>query len=133
VPGGSARLIDESYNANTASVRAALEVLALQPGRRIAVLGDMLELGEAGPAEHAALAEPAGAAADLVFTCGPQMRGLYERLPEARRGGHAPDSEALAPILARSLRDRDVVLVKGSLGSRMRLVVSALDHLAETV
>ncbi|HET6185307.1 MAG TPA: UDP-N-acetylmuramoyl-tripeptide--D-alanyl-D-alanine ligase [Acetobacteraceae bacterium] len=134
VPGGAALLIDESYNANGASVRAALEVLALQPAaRRIAVLGEMLELGEAGPAEHAALAEPAARAADLVFTCGPLMRGLYDRLPPGRRGAHETDVEALAPVVARTVRAGDAILVKGSLGSRMRLAVSALDHLAETV
>ncbi|MBV8614216.1 MAG: UDP-N-acetylmuramoyl-tripeptide--D-alanyl-D-alanine ligase [Acetobacteraceae bacterium] len=132
IPGGNAVLIDESYNANTASMRAALAVLALQPGaRRIAVLGDMLELGEHGPAEHAALA-PDAAAADIVFTCGPLMRGLHDALPPARRGAHARDSAALAGIVADALRPGDVVLVKGSLGSRMRLVVSTLDPRMET-
>ncbi len=133
VAGGSAVLIDESYNANPASVRAALAVLALQPGAcRIAVLGDMLELGAHGPAEHAGLA-PDVAAADLVFTCGPLMRGLHETLPPARRGAHAPDAEALAAIVTRAVRPGDVVLVKGSLGSRMARVVSALDRMAEAV
>jgi UDP-N-acetylmuramoyl-tripeptide--D-alanyl-D-alanine ligase len=132
VRGGRAVLIDESYNANTASMRAALAVLALQPGaRRIAVLGDMLELGEHGPAEHAALA-PDAASADIVFTCGTLMRGLHDALPPARRGGHAADAPALAGLVADALRPGDVVLVKGSLGSRMRLVVSTLDPQMET-
>ncbi|MBV9776470.1 MAG: UDP-N-acetylmuramoyl-tripeptide--D-alanyl-D-alanine ligase, partial [Acetobacteraceae bacterium] len=132
VPGGNVVLIDESYNANTASVRAALAVLALQPGaRRVAVLGDMLELGEHGAAEHAALA-PDAAAADIVFTCGPLMRGLHDALQPARRGAHACDSAALAGIVADALRPGDVVLVKGSLGSRMGLVVSTLDSRMET-
>ncbi|MEO9190161.1 MAG: UDP-N-acetylmuramoyl-tripeptide--D-alanyl-D-alanine ligase [Acetobacteraceae bacterium] len=132
VAGGTAVLIDESYNANTASVRAALSVLALQPGaRRIAVLGDMLELGTYGPAEHTALA-PDAAIADLVFTCGPFMRELHDIIPRARRGAHADDSAALAAIVARAIRPGDVVLVKGSLGSRMKLVVSALDQIVET-
>lgn len=130
--GGTAILIDESYNANTASVRAALSVLALQPGaRRVAVLGDMLELGDDGPAEHTALASDAALAADLILTCGPLMRCLHDNVPPARRGTHAADAEALAEIVARTLRPGDVVLVKGSLGSRMKRVVAALDRVAE--
>jgi len=133
VAGGTAVLIDESYNANTASVRAALSVLALQPGaRRIAVLGDMLELGAHGPAEHAALA-PDAAMADVVFTCGKLMAGLHDAVPPSRRGAHAPDAARLAGIVADAVRPGDVILVKGSLGSRMKLVVSALDPIAETV
>ena len=125
---GSALLLDESYNASPASVRAALSVLALQPaGRRIAVLGDMLELGGEGPAEHSALLGPVAQAADLLFTCGPLMRGLFESAPPALRGGHAEDSAALAPIVAAALRPGDAVLVKGSLGSRMKRVVGALE------
>ncbi|MGE0223955.1 MAG: UDP-N-acetylmuramoyl-tripeptide--D-alanyl-D-alanine ligase [Acetobacteraceae bacterium] len=131
LPAGRILLLDESYNGNGASMRAALEVLRLQPARRrIAVLGDMLELGEAGPAEHAALAEPAAASADLVFACGPLMRHLFDALPTSRRGAHAPDSAALAPLIAATLTKADAVLVKGSLGSRMKRIVDALDALA---
>ncbi|WP_159347508.1 UDP-N-acetylmuramoyl-tripeptide--D-alanyl-D-alanine ligase [Roseomonas harenae] len=127
VPGGTALLLDESYNANTTSMRAALAVLAAQKGmRRIAVMGDMLELGDEGVAMHAALAEDAAASADLVFTCGPQMAALHDALPAARRGAHAADSAALAPIVADALRAGDAVLVKGSLGSRMAVVVRAI-------
>jgi UDP-N-acetylmuramoyl-tripeptide--D-alanyl-D-alanine ligase len=127
VPGGTALLLDESYNANTTSMRAALAVLAAQKGmRRIAVMGDMLELGDEGVAMHAALAEDAAASADLVFTCGPQMAALHDALPVARRGAHAADSAALAPIVADALRAGDAVLVKGSLGSRMAVVVRAI-------
>ncbi|WP_043828942.1 UDP-N-acetylmuramoyl-tripeptide--D-alanyl-D-alanine ligase [Muricoccus aerilatus] len=125
--GGAALLLDESYNANTTSMRAALAVLAAQEGkRRIAVMGDMLELGNEGVAMHAALAADAAACADLVFTCGPQMAALYAALPAGRRGAHAEDSEALAPIVAEALRAGDAVLVKGSLGSRMAAVVRAI-------
>jgi len=124
---GSATLLDESYNANPASVRAALAVLGQTPGRRIAVLGDMLELGPASGELHAGLAAPIDAAAvDLVFTCGPHMQRLHEALPAARRGCHAADSATLAPALLTALRPGDAVLVKGSLGSRMARVVSAL-------
>ena len=125
--GGNALLLDESYNASAVSVRAALAVLALQPAeRRIAVLGDMLELGDASVAEHRGLAADA-AAMDLVFTCGPQMRALFEALPASRRGAHADNAEALAPLVRQALRQGDALLVKGSNGSRMRVVVAALD------
>ncbi len=121
------RLLDESYNANGASMRAALAVLAAMPGRRLAVLGDMLELGNFGPAEHAQLAPDVEVAADLLFTCGPLMRGLYDAVPPIQRGAHAADSAALAPIVAAAVRVGDAVLVKGSLGSRMSAVVHALE------
>ena len=127
---GGALLLDESYNANGASMRAALDVLRLQPAaRRIAILGDMLELGEAGPSEHADLAADAARSADLVFTCGPLMRHLYEALPMASRGAHAEDSAALVPVIVSRVAAGDAILVKGSLGSRMRTIVAALDAL----
>ena len=126
VAGGEATLIDDSYNASPASVRAALSVLAAVPARRrIAVLGDMLELGDRAEEEHRGLAA-AAASVDLVFTCGPLMAALYEALPASLRGAHAPDSAALAPLVAAALRPGDVVLVKGSLGSRMGPLVAAL-------
>jgi UDP-N-acetylmuramoyl-tripeptide--D-alanyl-D-alanine ligase len=130
LPEGSALLLDESYNGNGASMRAALEVLRLQPARRrIAVLGDMLELGEAGPNEHMTLAAYAAAAADIVHVCGPLMRHLYDALPASVRGQHFPDAEALAPFLSALVAPGDAILVKGSLGSRMKQVVDALDAL----
>jgi UDP-N-acetylmuramoyl-tripeptide--D-alanyl-D-alanine ligase len=125
--GGEAVLLDESYNASAVSVRAALQVLGLQPAqRRLAVLGDMLELGAHGPAEHLSLAPDVRANADLLFTCGTLMRMLHEAVPELR-GAHAQDAAALAPMVVGALRAGDAVLVKGSLGSRMRLVVQALE------
>ncbi|MFT8246264.1 UDP-N-acetylmuramoyl-tripeptide--D-alanyl-D-alanine ligase [Roseomonas sp. BN140053] len=126
VRGGEVLLLDESYNASTASVRAALAVLAAQPGRRIAVLGDMLELGEHGPALHESLATDAAAAADVVYGCGPLTLGLMAALPPEKRGAHAPDSAALAPLVAAAVRAGDAVMIKGSLGSRMAVVVAAL-------
>ncbi len=129
VRGGSALLLDESYNASAVAVRAAFAVLAMQSAaRRVAVLGDMRELGEIGPAEHAALAGAAAEAADVVFTCGPLMAHLHAALPAGQRGEHTADSAALAPIVASALRPGDAVLVKGSLGSRMKLIVEAIDH-----
>ena len=128
---GSALLLDESYNGNGASMRAALDVLRLQPARRrIAVLGDMLELGDAGPAEHAGLAEAVAVAVDQVFTCGPLMRGLFEAVPAGIRGAHAANSIDLAPIVAAAVRPGDAILVKGSLGSGMKRVVDAIDAVA---
>jgi UDP-N-acetylmuramoyl-tripeptide--D-alanyl-D-alanine ligase len=129
VAGGSATLLDESYNASAVAVRAALAVLALQPGtRRVAVLGDMLELGEAGPGEHLGLLPDALAHADLVFACGPLSHVLFDALPAERRGAWAADSTVLAPIVAAALRPGDAVLVKGSLGSRMATVVRAIER-----
>ncbi len=131
---GTALLLDESYNGNGASMRAALAVLRLQPARRrVAVLGDMLELGDEGPAEHLALAEPVGEAADLLFACGPLMRGLCDAAPERLHAVHAADSAALAPLVAAAVRPGDAILVKGSLGSRMQRVVEALDRLGSGV
>ena len=131
LPGGEALLLDESYNANGASMRAAVDVLRLQPAaRRIAILGDMLELGEAGPSEHAALAAGAARCADQVFACGPLMRHLFDALPAAARGEYAADAATLAPLAAASVRAGDAILVKGSLGSRMKSIVAALEALA---
>jgi UDP-N-acetylmuramoyl-tripeptide--D-alanyl-D-alanine ligase len=130
---GKIRLLDESYNANAASVRAALAVLRGMDGqRRIAVLGDMLELGAHGPAEHAGLAPDVAVSADLLYACGPLMRHLFEAVPARQRGVLAADSQSLAPIVADAVRPGDAVLVKGSLGSRMRLIVAGLEaRLAE--
>ena len=126
VPGGEAVLLDESYNASGASMRAALQVLRLQPGRRVAALGDMLELGDDAEAEHLGLAAEVTAAADLVFTCGPMMGRLFAGLPAGLRGAHAADAAALAPLVRQALHAGDAVLVKGSYGSRMRDVVAVL-------
>lgn len=130
--GGSFELIDESYNASPASMKAAIMTLshvgAAGKGRLIAVLGDMLELGLQGPALHKALApilEEAGVA--RVFTAGPLMEALFESLPQAMRGGHAANSADLAPLVSAGVAAGDVVMVKGSAGSRMGRVVEALN------
>jgi UDP-N-acetylmuramoyl-tripeptide--D-alanyl-D-alanine ligase len=135
LPGGPARVIDDSYNANPASVDAALAVLGQAPigprGRRIAVLGDMLELGPRGRALHRGLLEAVVAnAVDLVFCCGPLMRALWQALPASRRGGYAEDSAALEAQVLSAVRAGDVVMVKGSLGSRMAPIVKALQRLS---
>jgi UDP-N-acetylmuramoyl-tripeptide--D-alanyl-D-alanine ligase len=131
--GGSALLLDESYNANPASVEAALAVLGRSvigpQGRRIAVLGDMLELGPSGLDLHRGLADAVVAnGIDLVFCCGPLMHALWQALPANCRGGYAEDSAALEAQVLPAIRAGDVVMVKGSLGSRMALIVKALQR-----
>lgn len=129
--GGTIELLDESYNANPVSVRAMLAVLArTEPqagGRRILALGDMRELGEDADAYHAGLADAVAASgAAQVFLCGPHMQALWQRLAPTQRGVHRPDSAALAGDVAGALRAGDVVAVKGSLGSKMKIVVDAI-------
>jgi UDP-N-acetylmuramoyl-tripeptide--D-alanyl-D-alanine ligase len=129
--GGEILLIDESYNANPASVGAALALLgSAKPGkggRRIAVLGDMLELGAHGPALHAGLCEALDAArADLLYAAGPLMANLWERVPVERRGAYATASDGIRDAVLANLRAGDVVMVKGSLGSRMGPVAEAI-------
>jgi UDP-N-acetylmuramoyl-tripeptide--D-alanyl-D-alanine ligase len=120
-------VIDESYNANPASMAAALALLGAAKGRRIAVLGDMLELGSDAAAHHAALAAPIEEArTDLVFLCGPHMLSLWDELPESRRGAYAASSDRLVEPLLMALRQGDSVLVKGSNGMRLSAIVNAL-------
>lgn len=128
---GELTLIDESYNASLPSMRAAIAVLAESApgmgGRRIAVLGDMLELGAQSAAHHAALAGPLVAAGiDLVYTVGPQMRRLADALPGAMREAHFDDAEEAARDIAGAIRPGDVVTIKGSYGMRMRVLVEAI-------
>ena len=130
---GAITVIDESYNANPSSMRAALAVLgaAKNKGRRIAVMGDMLELGPNAAALHAELAESVNAnAIDLVFTVGPNMARLHNALPGAQAASHADASEGVAAAVAETLSAGDVVMVKGSLGSRMSVVVDAIRALS---
>jgi UDP-N-acetylmuramoyl-tripeptide--D-alanyl-D-alanine ligase len=129
-------LIDESYNASPIAMRAAFKVLALvdpgRGGRRIAVLGDMLELGPESDSLHAELALPLKAAnVDLVYTCGKHMKKLYDKLPANQKGDHTESSKELAQIVPDVLIPGDVVMVKGSLGSKMGLIVEALRALPE--
>jgi UDP-N-acetylmuramoyl-tripeptide--D-alanyl-D-alanine ligase len=125
--GGRAVLLDEAYNGQPPSMRAALALLRLLPARRrIAVLGQMGELGDFARDEHAGLAPHVGASADLVFACGPMMRHALEALPPRQVGAWAATSAELAPLVAAALRDGDAVLVKGSLATGMKTVVQAL-------
>jgi UDP-N-acetylmuramoyl-tripeptide--D-alanyl-D-alanine ligase len=128
---GGVEVIDESYNANPASMAAAIELLARatpqRGGRRIAALGDMRELGNDSPNLHKALVRNLAAArADVVFLCGPNMKALWDALPAKTRGSYAETSSELTPEMMRALKTGDVVLVKGSFGSRMSVVIEAL-------
>ena len=128
---GSLTLLDESYNANPASMRAALSLLAQTPchagGRRLAVMGDMLELGPQGPMLHAGLADAlSGSGIDLVYASGPLMKHLFDALPPSMQGGWTVDAEGMAALLLPQLRDHDIVMVKGSNGSRMAKMIAAL-------
>jgi UDP-N-acetylmuramoyl-tripeptide--D-alanyl-D-alanine ligase len=130
-PDGRILLIDESYNANPASVRAALAAMATVPRadfpRRVAVLGDMLELGDASADLHRGLKEAVDAAGiDLVFACGPMMKLLFDQLKPVRQGVWTLNSAELAPHLLEAAEAGDVVMIKGSLASRMGPVAEAM-------
>ena len=133
-------LIDDAFNANPTSMIAALEVLAAgQPvdgigrtikGRRIAILGDMLELGPDEHRMHAELAEnPHLLQATVVHCVGPRMQHLYDALPEHLRGRWVPEASDLTSHPARLVDAGDVVLVKGSKGSKVSLIVDAIRRL----
>jgi UDP-N-acetylmuramoyl-tripeptide--D-alanyl-D-alanine ligase len=131
VESGSLLLIDESYNANPVSMAAALALLARakpgKGGRRIAVLGDMLELGSHGPVLHADLAKELDANhVDVLYAAGPLMTNLWDKTPNGMRGAYAEHSADLRDGLLDSLQSGDVVMIKGSLGSRMGPLVDAI-------
>lgn len=129
--GGHFLVLDESYNANPASMRAAISLLGTAPlgegGKRIAVLGDMLELGTASEALHAGLAEALiEARIDRVFASGPHMKSLFDALPDKMRGIYATSASGLQEALLETVAKGDAVMVKGSLGSRMGPLVDLL-------
>jgi UDP-N-acetylmuramoyl-tripeptide--D-alanyl-D-alanine ligase len=131
VAGGVATLIDESYNANPASMAAAIALLGAAPagpgGRRIAVLGEMLELGDDAPAMHAALAKALVAAKiDRVYASGALMRHLWDALPPAMQGLYAGSAVGLVGPVADAVAPGDVVMVKGSNASKVSAVARAL-------
>lgn len=130
-PGGPFALIDESYNANPVSMKAAIDLLAATPisgkGRRVAVLGDMLELGSHSAKLHAALAEPiAGAGIDLVLMGGPDMKALAEALPGAIQSEYRASADELRPVVFEKIRPGDVVMVKSSKGIGFARLVDAM-------
>jgi len=124
-------LVNESYNASPVAMQAAFQVLSMMDvvptGRRVAILGDMRELGDDAPAMHAALAKPLQQAGiDTLYCCGPHMRALYDAVPANYQGGYYEDSAALAKDISGIIHPHDIVLVKGSLGSKMKLVIDAI-------
>ncbi|TAH34031.1 MAG: UDP-N-acetylmuramoyl-tripeptide--D-alanyl-D-alanine ligase [Alphaproteobacteria bacterium] len=138
IPGGEIELIDESYNASPDAMRGALDVLSraqiMPNARRIAVLGDMRELGTHSVELHTGLA-PAILAAnpDLVMLCGPYMAHLHPLIMANIKTQYAPDSATLAAFVTSTVKPGDVVMVKGSLGTKMRVIIEALDNLRPTL
>jgi UDP-N-acetylmuramoyl-tripeptide--D-alanyl-D-alanine ligase len=137
IAGGSFIAIDESYNASPVSMQATIKVLGqMQPegrGRRIAVLCDMLELGDQSESHHAALADILIAEKiDLVFSAGQYMDALWNVLPEPLRGGSAPTTQGLMDQVLDAVGPGDVIVVKGSAGSNTGSIVEALLDLGES-
>ena len=129
---GSFVVIDESYNASPASVGALIDSLSAmrRTGRLILALGDMLELGQDSHSMHADLAVPISAAGiDAVFTAGRQMAYLHDAIPSDIETTHADDSVTLATLLTAAVKPGDIIAVKGSFGSHMNVIVSALEEL----
>ncbi len=127
--GGDFTLIDESYNANPVSMASAIATLGARTtvGRKLVALTDMLELGPESPGYHVALAQSLGEArVDLAFCAGPLMKSLWDALPPTRRGGYAEVAADLAALVARAVEPGDVVMVKGSNGSKAGLIARAL-------
>ena len=135
-------LIDDAFNANPASMAASLEVLvnarpqdgigSRAKGRRIAILGDMLELGPTEAALHAAIAETPGLAAiDLIHCVGPRMKALHAALPRAQRGDWVATAAELVPRARHLIDAGDIILVKGSKGIKVSLMVDALRKLGQ--
>lgn len=135
---GPILIIDETYNANPASMRAALQLLGSMPRakypRRIAILGDMLELGNAAPQFHTDLASIIDShAVDLVFCAGPFMAHLYDQLPACKRGAYSESSQDLRSAVFQIVQGGDAIMIKGSLGSKMGPLAEALrQHFVES-
>jgi UDP-N-acetylmuramoyl-tripeptide--D-alanyl-D-alanine ligase len=138
VEGGSFEVFDDAFNANPTSMAASLEVLAAAKptilpngqGRRIAILGDMLELGDTELADHAAIADlPWVEKIDTFYCVGPRMKALFDALPEHKRGAWFAQPEDAMNDLTQIANAGDVVLVKGSKGSKVSLLVDALRQL----
>lgn len=132
--GLSYTLIDDSYNASPASMKAALEVLGSVKGRKMAILGDMRELGENAPLLHEGLLEAVLAnRIDKVITVGQDMQHLYDALPSAQKAGHYTDIASLIPCVVNSIQDQDTLLIKGSHGVGMYRLVEFLKHTSNAV
>ena len=131
---GEIEIIDDAYNANPASMAAALDVLALSKAkRRVAILGDMRELGPNASAIHAGLYDlTALQNIDLVHTVGPHMAALHNRLAKSQQGLHARSAQDLLGELENTLNEGDCILIKASLGTGLGVIVKALYALEKT-
>jgi UDP-N-acetylmuramoyl-tripeptide--D-alanyl-D-alanine ligase len=130
-PKGEFALIDESYNANPASMQAAIRLLdgaeVESGGRRIAVLGDMLELGTHSRELHSALADViAGTRTDLVLLAGKEMKALADNLPQGLRKQYRDSVEEIIPLVLKTVRPGDTVMVKSSNGVGFSRLIDAL-------
>ncbi|MBO6521294.1 MAG: UDP-N-acetylmuramoyl-tripeptide--D-alanyl-D-alanine ligase [Rhodospirillales bacterium] len=133
---GSIGVIDETYNASPIAMRAAFDVLAAtrpgRGGRRVVVLGDMLELGKHARDEHVGLAADIKKHDfDLVFACGQYMTDILGELPNDLHGGSAATSAQLAEKVTAKLRAGDLVLVKGSAGAHMSKIIDAIRDMGD--
>ena len=128
VQGKKIRVIDDAYNANPSSMKASLLSLGLRTGgRKVAVLGDMLELGDLGPEMHADLMPAVTAAGvDRVYTVGPLMENLWNLVPESQRGKAVRTAGELIPVLKADLCDGDIILIKASHGTGLNAIIQAL-------
>jgi UDP-N-acetylmuramoyl-tripeptide--D-alanyl-D-alanine ligase len=125
------RIIHDAYNASPASMRAALQRLAALPcsGRRIALLGDMLEMGKHSAAYHTALLDDlVGKPITTVHTVGPAMAALHAKLPKHQQGLCVPDVAALGDAFIKTLKPKDLILIKGSAGVKLGQVVANLQE-----
>ena len=129
---GKITLIDDSYNANPLSLGAALDGLANSTGNRIGILGDMLELGPDEATLHREISRDESIVnIDRIYCVGPLMKHLYDALPVAKQGQWFENSAMLASEVKNLLTDGDVVMVKGSLGAKMGLIVDAIKNLGD--
>ncbi|MDI2090757.1 UDP-N-acetylmuramoyl-tripeptide--D-alanyl-D-alanine ligase [Commensalibacter oyaizuii] len=120
-------VLDETYNASTLSVKTALKTLnLLAPKRKIAILGDILELAEHSKQEHLSLLPDLLENTDLVFGCGAMMNIVFEQLPQSMKGHWCASAQELIPFIKPILQDNDTLLIKGSNSMRMNIIVTAL-------
>lgn len=120
---GNIAIIDDCYNAGPVSMRGSLGHFSHLLGkRRIAILGDMLELGDQGPTLHRDLLEVITSKIDRIYCCGPLMKGLYESLPEVQKGAHRETAQDLWDCIKNDIREGDVFLLKGSAGMKLKLL-----------
>jgi UDP-N-acetylmuramoyl-tripeptide--D-alanyl-D-alanine ligase len=138
-PDKTITLIDDSYNAHASSMEAGLSTLAqlsplLPNGRKIAVLGDMKELGEQSEDLHKGLFPLLqNAKVDVLFACGPHMKYLYNQLPPSQQGGYNDQAEQLWQPLLESLQNGDIVFIKGSKTTKVALLVHRLLSLHQDI